>query len=159
MRDRADPEDEQDPQGDERDRDGESETCFGSDDVQADEDCVEDQPPEGLRDRPAEQVVEDRSHVAADPHHDDGRREDVLHVLAQAGDEPAPGAHRGAAERIRAAGVGKGGGHLGDRVTETYVHDRDDDRGDQESAEPSRREPEVPAEEIPGDDGADAQRP
>jgi hypothetical protein len=54
--------------------------------------------------------------------------------------------------------VGEGRRHLGDRVAEAEVHDRDHDRRDEEAAEPVG-EAELPAEEVARDDRRYAQRP
>src|SRR5918996_1018375 len=83
----------------------------------------------------------------------------VSGVAGQTGQEPAPRAHRRPRERVRAARVWEGRRHLGDAVTEAVVHDGDDHCRDHQASEACRRQAEVPAVVVAGDDGADAERP
>ena len=152
----ADPEDEQDRQGQQGDEDGEAERGFHARDVEADEDGVRGQPPKG---GPGGGGAENGAQVAADAHDDDGRCEDVLHVLGQAGDVGAPGPQGRTREGVGAARMRQRSRHLGDAEAEAAVEDGDDDGGDQQAAETAGRDAEVPAEEVPRDDGTDTERP
>jgi len=55
--------------------------------------------------------------------------------------------------------MGQRGAELRNRETEPDVHDGNHARGDEQPPEPTREQPEVPAEEVAGDDRADAERP
>ena len=156
VRDRADPEHDQDAEGQERDRDGEAEARLDPGDVEADEERVHREPPDGLVGGVG---LEDRTEVGADADDDDGRRQDVLHGLGETGDEGAPRTHGRACERVGAARVGQCRRHLRDAVTEAAEHHGDDHGRDGKATETSRREPEVPAEEVARDDGADTEGP
>ena len=151
-----------------RTRDGHREPHRGldPDDVDPDEDDVEDAPTTsaGCSTTGCRSIVEQarrRSSCISSAHRadDDGRRDHVLHVLGQAGEEPAPRAHRRACERVRAARVGERRRHLGDRVDEAVVHDRHERGRDEQAAEPAGAQAEVPAVVLAGDDGADTERP
>ena len=132
---------------------------FDADDVEGDENGVGYEPPDGGGDVDPGEVVENGAHVAADADNDHCGSQDVFHVLGEAGDEPAPRSHSRPGKGIGAAGVREGGGHLGDGVAHADVHDRDDAGRGKHTAESAGIETEVPAEEIAGDDCADAQRP
>ena len=73
--------------------------------------------------------------------------------------KPPHGPMRAARERIRAAGVRQRRRHLGEAEDQPEIHDRDDDRGDEQAAPAAGADAEVPAGEVTGDDGADAERP
>ena len=98
----ADVEDGEDAEREEGDDDREPKRQLHAVDVEADEQRVGAGPPYGGE---AVRRAEDGSEVAADAGDNDRGREDVLHVLGEAGDVAAPGAHRGAGERVGAAGM------------------------------------------------------
>ena len=155
----ADPVHEQDAQCQDGNENGKLEGRLHADDVQPHEEDVEQQPPDRRGNVNAEHSVEDGSHIAANAHHDHRRREYVFHVFGQPRDESAPGSHRGAPEGIGAAGVRQGRRHFGDGIAYSEIHQRDDARGDGETAEAADGRPEVPAEKVAGDHRANAQRP
>src|ERR671919_1902468 len=161
---RRDVEDAEDRERQDRDRDGEPHRRLDADDVDPDEDDVEESPPDGLAVPPwIAGDVEDRHdeglHQQTHRADDDRGCDHVLHVLGETGKEPAPRAHRRPRERVRAARVWEGRRHLGDAVTEAVVHDGDENRRDDQAPEARRRQAEVPAVVVAGDDGADAERP
>ncbi len=49
--------------------------------------------------------------------------------------------------------------HLGDGVGEPEIHDGDDDGAAEHAAPAAHGEAEIPAREVAGDDGGDAERP
>ena len=128
MWDSADPEHEQNGQGHDGDENGKLERRLHTDNVEADEQGIENQPPDRRGDRNAEDAVEHGADVAANPDHDHRRREDVFHVLGQPGDEAAPRPHRRPTERIGTARMRQRRGHLGDGIADAEIHDRDDGR-------------------------------
>src|SRR4029453_12053202 len=91
--------------------------------------------------------------------HPPRRRDHVLRILSQAGEESSPWPHRRPREGVRPARVRERGRHLGDRIHEAVVHDRHQDPGDRQAAEAARAQAEVPAVELAGDDGPDAECP
>ena len=156
MRRRAHPEDRQHGQRYGRDHHRYMEGHLHAPHVQRYEDAVAQQPPGRF---PCAGGAEDGAEIAADADHDDGRREDVLHVFGQAGDVTAPRAHGRACEGIRAAGVGQSGRHFRDGKTQPDVHEGHHHHGQQHAAEASSRHAEIPAEEISGDHRAHAHGP
>ena len=95
-----------------------------------------------------EERLYDGLHQKAHRAHHDGRRDDVLHVLGQPGDETAPRTHGRARERVSAARVRESGRHLGDAEAEAVVHHRDEKRCDQEPPKAAHTQAEVPAVEV-----------
>src|SRR5258708_4153585 len=69
---------------------------------------------------------EDGAEGAAHAADNGGGCENILHVLGETGDVAAPGTHGGAGKRVRAAGVGKGRRHLGDREAQAGEEQGDD---------------------------------
>src|SRR5262249_11772258 len=55
--------------------------------------------------------------------------------------------------------VGQRRRHLGQAVAEADIHDRNDEGRDKQAAEAASRQAIVPAEEVAGDDGTDAEGP
>ena len=153
---RCDPKDDEHGQRHRRDKDREAKGRFDAGHVEPDEGRIGREPPQRLG---ALGSTKDRAQVPADADYDHCRGQDVLHVLGEAGDVRAPGAHCGAGKRVRSARVRKGGGHFGDAEAEAGVHDRDDQGGDQKPAEASGGQTEVPAKEVPRNHGPDAERP
>src|SRR4030095_9866524 len=74
-------------------------------------------------------------------------------------DEAAPRSERAARERVRAAGVRQGGRHFREAEDEAEIHDRDDDRGDEQAAPAADPDAELPAGEVAGGHRARADRP
>ena len=127
----ADPEDDENEKGEGGDGDGDAEGEFDAGDVHADEEGVEGGPEERCRDRQAEGALEDRADVAADADDDHGGGEDVLDALGEPRQEAAPGTERGSTEGVRPARMRQRRRELGDRETQTDVHDGDDGRREQ----------------------------
>ena len=152
----TDVEDRQDGEGHGGDRDGEAKRQLDPRYVETHEHRVRRQPPERSRGLGG---FEDRSQVPADPDDDHRRRQDVLHILRQPRHVSAPGAHGRAREGIGATGVGHRRRHFGDAEAEPDVHDGDDEGRDQQAPEAAGRQSEVPAKEVPRDNGAHPQRP
>ena len=105
VRDRADPEDDQNRQGHQGDDHADLEAELDAEEIEAEEDHIADDPPDpgifGCRWKyPA--------HVCADEEHDHRRRDDVLDVLRNPGQVAAPWPHRAAGEGIGGAGVRQG---------------------------------------------------
>ncbi len=138
------------------DRNGEAKRELDARHIETHEHRVRRQPPQGSRGLGS---FEDRSQISADPDDDHRRSQDVFHVLRQPCHVGAPWAHGRAREGIGAAGVGQRRRHFCDAETEPAVHDGDDEGRDQQPAKATRRQPEVPAEEVPRDNGAYPQRP
>ncbi len=145
-----------------RDHHGEPHGDLDAEDVDPDEDDVVDRPPQHRAVPPpvgSGQVEDDVMGEEAHRAHDDRGGDDVLHVLGQPGDEAAPWAHRRSGERVGAAGVRQGRRHLRDGEAEAVIHDRDDDPGDQQTAEAACVQAEVPAVEVARDDRSDTECP
>ena len=153
---RAQQEEDQDRDSDQRHDDGDLERQCNAAHVEPDEDDVADDPPARLK--PVRRTG-DRRHVGADEVDDHRRRQHVFDVLGNAGDEAAPRSEGRACERIGAAGMRQSRAHLGDRIGEAEIHDRDDDGGDEHAAPAAHGEAEVPPREVAGDDRADAKCP
>ena len=124
--------------------------------VEANEQRVRAQPPERRRGR---RGLEDGAQVAADPHHDDRRGQDVLDVGGEPGDEPAPRTEGRAGERVGPAGVRQRRRELGDTRAQARVEHGRQERREQQPPEAPDCEAEVPAEEVAGDDRPDTKRP
>ena len=152
----GDPEDGEAGQGgqghDHRDAEGKLDTPH----VQPDEHAVARDPVER---QPCDGRVEHGGEIGREEGNHDGGRQHVLDVLAQAGDEAAPWAHRGAGEGIGASGMRQGGAHLGDAEDQAEIHDGDHARGQRQAAPAAGQQAEVPAGIVAGDDGADPQGP
>ena len=100
--------------------------------------------------------IEHAAEIGPDEEADDRWREHVLDVVAQAGEEAAPWAHRPAREDIGGAGIGKRRTHLRDAEDEAKKHDRHDCCRNHQAAPAGDREPIVLAGKMPGDHGANA---
>ena len=156
VRHRAHPEHDQHRERDQRDHDGHVERHLHAPHIERHENAVRQQPPKRL---PFARRAENRPQIAADAHHDHRGRENVLHVFGESRDVAGGRPHRSARERVRAARVRQGGRHLGNGEAQADVHCRHDEHGQDHAAKPARCQAEIPAEKIPGDDGAHSHGP
>ena len=135
---------------------GDPEGQFDAPDVQCDEHGIAGDP---VGRQPSRRRVEHGGQIGGEEGDDDGGRQHVFDVLAQAGDEAAPRTHRGAGKGVGAAGVRQRRAHLGDAEHQPEIHDGDHEGGKREAAPAAGQQAEVPARIMARDDGADAQRP
>ena len=124
--------------------------------IGANEDDVAKNPPQRLE---RGRRLENRREVSADEIHDHRRRKHIFDVLGDTGDKAAPWPEGGSRERIGAAGMRQRRTHLGDRIGEAEIHDRDDDCADEHAAPAAHGKAQVPAGKIPRNHRCDAERP
>ncbi|MCY1527604.1 hypothetical protein D9M68_626740 [compost metagenome] len=97
--------------------------------------------------------------VGTDGQRDRRRREHELHQRGEAGDEASRGPEGAARVGKRAAGVRDGGGEFGEAEDEGGVHQRHEQRGQQEAQRAGAGPAVAPAEIFAGDDQTDGDAP
>ena len=106
--------------------------------VQSDEHSIARDP---VGRQPGRRRVEHGGQIRGEEGNDDGGRQHVFDVLAQAGDEAAPWSQRGAGEGVGAAGMRQGRAHLGDAEDQTEIHDGDHQGGQRKPPQPPASRP------------------
>ena len=109
----------------------------------------EDRVEEKVDQRPAN--TDQRLHGTPDEGDDGGRGERVLDQDRRAREEPSPHPHGPAGETVAGPRDRDGCRHLGQRVDHCGVHDRHENRGNEQATPPALGEPEVPARKLTGD--------